>query len=104
MFSVTNNAFKQLDAQLAAAAEKYINIAIRKSGCSGYKYFIELCDDTTDKLILTESPVTIVTDKANEQYVQNVQLDYIQEGLNRSFKFSNPDAKGECGCGESFTF
>ena len=104
MFSVTDNAFKQLDAQLAAAAEKYINIAIRKSGCSGYKYFIELCDDTTDKLVLTESPVKIVTDKANEPYVQNVQLDYIQEGLNRSFKFSNPDAKSECGCGESFMF
>ena len=104
MFSVTGPAFKQLDAQLATAAEKYINIAIRKSGCSGYKYFIELCDDATDKLILTESPVTIVTDKSNEPYLQNVQLDYIQEGLNRSFKFSNPDAKSECGCGESFMF
>ena len=103
MFSVTDSAFKQLDAQLAAAAEKYINIAIRKSGCSGYRYFIELCDDIEGKLIITETPVTIVTDQANEPYIQNVTLDYVQEGLNRSFKFSNPDAKSECGCGESFS-
>lgn len=104
MFSITEKAFKQLEAQLTASGEKAINIAIRKSGCSGYRYFIELCSDTTDKLIISESPIAVVTDKQNESYIQNVTLDYIQEGLNRSFKFSNPDAKSECGCGESFMF
>ena len=32
-----------------------------------------------------------------------VTVDFRREGLNESFKFLNPNVKGECGCGESFT-
>ena len=30
-------------------------------------------------------------------------IDYVTEGVNSLFKFRNPNATGECGCGESFT-
>jgi iron-sulfur cluster assembly protein len=30
-------------------------------------------------------------------------MDFVKEGLNEGFKFNNPNQKGECGCGESFT-
>ncbi|MFT5656071.1 MAG: iron-sulfur cluster assembly protein, partial [Arenicella sp.] len=30
------------------------------------------------------------------------EIDYVSEGLNQTFKFSNPRATDECGCGESF--
>jgi iron-sulfur cluster assembly protein len=29
-------------------------------------------------------------------------VDYVRQGLNEGFEFSNPNSKGECGCGESF--
>jgi iron-sulfur cluster assembly protein len=31
-----------------------------------------------------------------------MELDFVREGLNESFKFNNPNVKSECGCGESF--
>jgi iron-sulfur cluster assembly protein len=36
-------------------------------------------------------------------YLEGTQLDYAREGLNEGFKFSNPNEKATCGCGESFT-
>jgi iron-sulfur cluster assembly protein len=30
-------------------------------------------------------------------------VDFIKDGLNEAFKFRNPNGKGECGCGESFS-
>jgi iron-sulfur cluster assembly protein len=32
-----------------------------------------------------------------------VRVDFVRQGLNESFRFENPNARGECGCGESFT-
>jgi len=36
-------------------------------------------------------------------YLEGTELDYTKEGMNEGFKFNNPNVKGECGCGESFT-
>jgi iron-sulfur cluster assembly protein len=36
-------------------------------------------------------------------FLDGMVLDYTREGLNEGFKFDNPNVKGECGCGESFT-
>ncbi len=35
-------------------------------------------------------------------HLDGIELDFIKEGLNEGLKFTNPNAKGECGCGESF--
>ncbi len=103
MFSVSENALKQLEKQLSTTDASAIEVAIKKSGCSGYRYYIDLCKEMTEAYtILVDTPVKVVTLTTNLPFLKNVSLDYIQEGLNRSFKFSNPDAKSECGCGESF--
>ena len=36
-------------------------------------------------------------------YIDGTEMDFVKEGLNEGFKFRNPNQKGECGCGESFT-
>jgi len=35
--------------------------------------------------------------------LNGLEIDYVKEGVNSLFKFRNPNATGECGCGESFT-
>jgi iron-sulfur cluster assembly protein len=35
-------------------------------------------------------------------YLDGTHLDFAKEGLNEGFLFTNPNANGECGCGESF--
>jgi iron-sulfur cluster assembly protein len=36
-------------------------------------------------------------------YIKGTEIDFIDEGFNQVFKFKNPNATGECGCGESFS-
>ncbi len=103
MFTITDAAKAQLVKNLEGSDAEAIRVALQKSGCSGYKYYIDFCDQVDDRVeILLESPIMVVADKEILPYLKNVTLDYIQDGINRMFKFSNPDAKAECGCGESF--
>jgi iron-sulfur cluster assembly protein len=46
--------------------------------------------------------VKIVIDPKSLLYLDGTELDYAKEGLNEGFQFNNPNAKSECGCGESF--
>ena len=35
--------------------------------------------------------------------IDGTTVDFVRQGLNEAFRFRNPNVKGECGCGESFT-
>jgi iron-sulfur cluster assembly protein len=35
-------------------------------------------------------------------HVIGTKMDYVQDRVRSEFIFENPNAKGECGCGESF--
>ncbi|HEY8218475.1 MAG TPA: iron-sulfur cluster assembly protein IscA, partial [Methylobacter sp.] len=37
------------------------------------------------------------------QFIDGIELDYRREGINEAFQFNNPNVKGTCGCGESFS-
>ncbi|PWD85371.1 HesB/IscA family protein [Ignatzschineria cameli] len=103
MLTVTDAARAQLAKNLGESSAEAIKIALQKSGCSGYKYYIDFCDKVDERVvILEEEPVKIVAEPDILPYLETVTLDYIQDGINRMFKFQNPEAKAECGCGESF--
>ena len=103
MLIVTEAARKQLAKNLGESSAEAIKIALQKSGCSGYKYYIDFCDKVDEKVVvIEEAPVKIVAEPDIFPYLESVTLDYIQDGINRMFKFQNPEAKAECGCGESF--
>ena len=46
--------------------------------------------------------VKIIVDPRSLEMLDGTQLDFVREGLNEGFKFNNPNAKNNCGCGESF--
>ncbi len=103
MFTVTDAAKVQLAKNLQESNAEAIRVALQKSGCSGYKYYIDFCDKVDESVeILEKDPIMIVADPEILPYLESVTLDYIQDGINRMFKFQNPAAKAECGCGESF--
>ena len=47
--------------------------------------------------------VKIIIDKKSLVYLNGLEMDWVKQGLNEGFEFNNPNANGECGCGESFT-
>jgi iron-sulfur cluster assembly protein len=45
---------------------------------------------------------SVVVNKKDQPYLQNLQIDYVRQGLNEGFQFINDAEKDRCGCGESF--
>lgn len=102
---------------LTEAAAKHVNgfitkrvkgiglrLGVRTSGCSGMAYKLEFVDDVADEDEVFESHgVKVVVDPKSMPYLDGTELDFVREGLNEGFKFNNPNTKGECGCGESFS-
>ena len=81
-----------------------LRIGIKTTGCSGMAYVLEFVDDLNDEDEVFESRgVKLVVDPKSLVYLDGTEVDYGKEGLNEGFKFTNPNAKAECGCGESFT-
>ena len=80
-----------------------LRLGVRTTGCSGMAYVLEFVDVLNEEdTVFEHSGVKIIIDKKSLVYLEGTELDYVKEGLNEGFEFNNPNAKGECGCGESF--
>jgi iron-sulfur cluster assembly protein len=80
-----------------------LRLGVRTSGCSGMAYKLEFADVVNPEDAQFESRgVKVVVDPKSLPYLDGTVLDFAKEGLNEGFKFSNPNVKDECGCGESF--
>lgn len=81
-----------------------LRLGVKTSGCSGMAYAIEFVDSVLpDDLQFECRGVTVFIDPAHFPYLDGVELDFVREGLQEGFKFSNPNAQAHCGCGESFS-
>jgi len=68
-------------------------------------YVLEYVDEyqSDASLINYAQPNFIVlVDKKHDVYLKNMVVDYVRNGLNEGFEFSNPNERDRCGCGESF--
>ena len=81
-----------------------LRLGIKKTGCSGYAYVIDYADaiDSDDE-VFDFLGVKVVVDSDSLKLIDGTQVDFVKEGINEAFKFRNPNVKGECGCGESFS-
>jgi iron-sulfur cluster assembly protein len=81
-----------------------VRFGIRRTGCSGFGYTVDLASEVTgDDKVFEVDGIKLVVDAKALPFVEGTRIDYAREGLNAAFVFHNPNATGECGCGESFT-
>lgn len=81
-----------------------IRLGVRTNGCSGLAYVLEFVDEKNPEDEVFQSlDVNIFVDPKSVVYLEGTEMDYVKENLNEGFQFNNPNKKGECGCGESFT-
>jgi iron-sulfur cluster assembly protein len=80
-----------------------IKLGVRTNGCSGMSYTLEFLDRVDETLAIYDSNgIHVYIDPKHTIYLKGVEMDWVTKGLNSGFEFSNPNSKGECGCGESF--
>jgi len=80
-----------------------LRVGVKTTGCSGMAYKLEFADDASPEDTQFECRgVKVFVDPKSLPYIDGTELDFVREGLNEGFKFNNPNAKSECGCGESF--
>ncbi|SDB19242.1 iron-sulfur cluster assembly protein [Pseudidiomarina indica] len=80
-----------------------IRLGVKTTGCSGLAYVMEFVDEVEDTdTVIEDKGINIIIDGKSLVYLDGTEIDFVKEGLNEGFEFRNPNAKGECGCGESF--
>lgn len=81
-----------------------VRVGVKTSGCSGLAYVLEFVDELApEDIVFTSHGVSVIVDPKSLAYIDGTEMDFVKEGLNEGFRFRNPNQKGECGCGESFT-
>ena len=104
MISATETATRKIVENLQRRGRGLgIRLGVRSTGCSGLAYVLEYVDQvSTDDLAYDLKDFVVVVDPKSQTYLQDVEIDYVRQGLNEGFEFRNPQEKDRCGCGESF--
>lgn len=91
---------------MAKAPEGSIGVKLStpRRGCSGLAYSVDYVNGASafDEKIETPGGVLFI-DGASVLYLVGSTMDWVEDDFTAGFVFNNPNAKGSCGCGESFT-
>lgn len=104
--SATDSAIKAMHQAVSSRGKGLgIRLGVRTTGCSGYAYVIEFVDklNSEDIELSLDEKVSVFSDAKSMMLLNGITIDFIKKGLQQGFEFINPNAKGECGCGESFS-
>jgi iron-sulfur cluster assembly protein len=81
-----------------------LRLGVRKTGCSGFAYVVNYADEVLpDDRVFDSQGVRVVIDAESLGLIDGTEVDFVRHGLNEAFRFRNPNVRGECGCGESFS-
>lgn len=81
-----------------------LRIAVRGGGCSGFEYALDFENEARENdWIYEQNGITVYVDAVSARYLEGTTVDYVMGMAGAGFKFINPQAKGTCGCGSSFT-
>jgi iron-sulfur cluster assembly accessory protein len=82
----------------------WLRIAITGGGCNGLSYKLRfVAEPRRGDIWVRTSGAEVVVDPKTALYLKGTVLDYSHQMVGGGFKFSNPNAKASCSCGESFS-
>jgi iron-sulfur cluster assembly protein len=81
-----------------------LRVGVNSSGCAGMSYSIDFVEEKQpmDEVVETKG-VTLLVDPKAFMYILGTEMDYVEDKMQSSFVFNNPNVKSQCGCGESFS-
>ncbi|UNU43326.1 iron-sulfur cluster assembly accessory protein [Sphingopyxis sp. YF1] len=104
--TLTAGAEERIATLMVSAPEGAIGVRLStpRRGCSGLAYSVDYVTEEVkfDEKIETPGGVFYI-DGASVLYLIGSTMDWVEDDFAAGFVFENPNAKGACGCGESFT-
>jgi iron-sulfur cluster assembly protein len=104
--TLTPSAEKRIADLMASAPEGTIGVKLStpRRGCSGLAYSVDYVSEANafDERIETSGGIFFI-DGGSVLYLVGSIMDWTEDDFTAGFVFNNPNAKGACGCGESFT-
>jgi len=104
--TISDNAAERIKHLMEQRAElaQGIRVGVKKGGCSGLAYTIEYADNIAKfDEVVEDKGVKVIIDPKATMYLIGTEMDFVEEKMKSGFVFKNPNEKGRCGCGESFT-
>jgi iron-sulfur cluster assembly accessory protein len=104
--TITEPAIAHIQKIISAAKEpSFFRLAVKKSGCSGYRYDPQVVASTESgdvEVSITDDWVIFV-EAGTERFFDGLTIELVEKFLGHQLVFVNPNADDECGCGESFS-
>ena len=108
MIELTEAATKEISkikAEEGLDKEVPIRVGVKGGGCSGFTYTFDFAAKKGRFDLEFESfGMKILVDKKSHLYIDGTVIDWSYSLIDRGLKFTNPSAKGSCGCGTSFIY
>ncbi|MDP0925962.1 iron-sulfur cluster assembly accessory protein [Paracoccus onubensis] len=103
--TITPTAEKQI-ARLMAGKNAYgLRIGLKKGGCAGMEYTMELADTpNANEEVVEQGGARVMIAPMAQMFLFGTEIDYETGLLESGFKFRNPNVTDSCGCGESVRF
>ena len=104
MIILTEAATKKLKELFEAQEESKRNLRVKVmgGGCSGFQYQLNFDEAKKGDTIAEYFGVKVLCDPKSFLYLNGSTIDYVEGLMGAGFQLNNPNAKGTCGCGQSF--
>jgi len=103
--TLTDRAVARVKALIARTEEPVLGlrIGVNARGCSGLAYSVEYAHEVKRfEEVIEQDGVKVLIDPAAVMFLIGAEVDYEESSFSSGFTFTNPNAVGACGCGESF--
>jgi len=103
--TLTARAVERIVALVQGANHQGVRIGVRKGGCAGMEYTMDLVDEINpDDEIVEQDGARVMIAPMAQMFLIGTEIDYEISLLEAGFKFNNPNVSESCGCGESIKF
>ncbi len=104
--TLTPKAVEAAKNKVAEAGEPVegLRVGVKGGGCSGYYYVYDFAKKIRPErdLVFEFDGLKVIVDNRSIEFLKGATLDWRQELMSYGFQWHNPNAKKDCGCGESF--
>jgi iron-sulfur cluster assembly accessory protein len=105
MLTLTSNAAGKVKEFLVQNGKPEAGLRVRVvgGGCSGFQYQLALDEGaSSEDKVYEQNGVKLFVDPKSLLYLEGTEIDFVEDVMGSGFRFTNPNSKGTCGCGESF--